>query len=234
MTVFQRSKVCHSCDICNEKSGLFKLLSQKETDILNQERFEVQFRPGENIIKQGTILTHIASLVFGFAKIYIEGYNHRNLLLNLVHPHTVLGGPGLYTDNRNHFTVSALEDSVVCFINAEYFKEVMRLNPSFAEEFIKTLNLKTIVTYNKILSLSQKQMHGKMADALIYLSEIVYAKSEFEIPLSRQDLADMTAMSKDSAIRILKEFERDNIAYMNGKSVKILNPEALKDLSERG
>ena len=155
-------------------------------------------------------------------------------MLNLVTPFVILGGPGLFTDNRNHYTVTALEDSVVCFINADNFKKVLRSNPEFAEHFISQLNHKTIQTYEKILSLAQKQMHGKMADALIYLSQTVYGSLTFEIPLSRQDLADMTAMSKDSAIRILKEFERDEIALVNGKKVSITNIEALRELSERG
>ncbi len=232
--MYQRSKICKSCEECNTKSELFRLLTREETLQLNEERFEVHFRAGENIIKQGTTLTHVSNLVQGFAKVYIEGYDHRNLLLNLVTPFVILGGPGLFTDNRNHYTVTALEDSVVCFINADNFKKVLRSNPEFAEHFISQLNHKTIQTYEKILSLAQKQMHGKMADALIYLSQTVYGSLTFEIPLSRQDLADMTAMSKDSAIRILKEFERDEIALVNGKKVSITNIEALRELSERG
>ena len=233
-TIYQRSKVCSSCDECNNKSELYRILTKNETEILNRDRFEVYFNSGENIIKQGTILTHVTSLVKGFAKLYIEGYDRRNLILSLVKSNSVLGGPGLYTDNRNHYTVTALEDCIVCFVPVENFKEVLKGNSYFAEEFIKNLNEKSILNFKKLISLTQKQMHGKMADALLYLSQSVYEKEEFEIPLNRQDLADMTAMSKDSAIRILKEFERDKIARVNGKLITIMNLPALRELSERG
>ncbi len=233
-TIFQRSKICNSCEECNNKSELFSILNKEETEILNRDRFEVFFHAGENIIKQGTTLSHISSLVQGFAKVYIEGYNHRNLLLNLVRAHYLLSGPGLYTDHRNHYTVTALEDCIVCFIAVENFKIVLRNNPRFAEEFLKKINERTIITFNKLVSLTQKQMHGKMADALLFLSQTVYGEEKFEIPFSRQDLADMTAMSKDSAIRILKEFERDKIATIDGKVVTIRDMQALRELSERG
>ncbi len=232
--MYQRSKICKSCEECSTKSEFFRLLNPEEIQLLNEERFEVHFRAGENIIKQGTILTHVSNLVQGFAKVYIEGYDQRNLLLNLVSSHVILGGPGLFTDNRNHYTVTALEESIVCFINAENFKKVLKSNSEFTELFISDINQKTLETFQKILSLTQKQMHGKMADALIYLSEKVYGSLAFDIPLTRQDLADMTAMSKDSAIRILKEFERDEIANVDGKKVNINNIEALRELSERG
>lgn len=234
MTILQRAKICKSCDECSRKSEMFKDLSKEETDLLNQERYEVHFKAGENIIKQGTFLTHITNLVQGFAKVYIEGYDNRNLLLSLEGAHTLLGGPGLFTDNRNHYTVTALEDSIVCFINTDNFKKVLLHNPVFCEKYLSHLNERTIYSFEKMVSLTQKQMHGRMADALIFLSEDVYLNAEFEIPLSRQDLADMTAMSKDSAIRILKEFEKDGLALVNGKTVKILKPEALHNLSDHG
>ena len=85
-----------------------------------------------------------------------------------------------------------------------------------------------------MISLTQKQMHGRMADALIFLSEEVFESDEFEIPLSRQDLADMTAMSKDSAIRILKEFEKDDLAQLKGRMVKIKKPSSLHNISNHG
>lgn len=234
MTIQTRGNICHSCVECNEKSEMFKDLSAKESAILNTERYEVHFKAGENIVKQGTILTHITNLIKGLAKVYIEGYDNRNLIINITGNHTLLGGPGLFTDNRNHYTVSALEDCVVCFINTNNFKEVLLKNSKFSEKFYRHLNEKTINTFDKILSLTQKQMHGRMADALIFLSRKVYASNVFEVHLSRQDLADMTAMSKDSAIRILKEFEKDGIASIQGKKVNILNPEGLEKLSFHG
>ncbi len=234
MTLFHKSLLCVNCAECNKKSELFKLLNEEEANILNNERYEVHFKAGENIIKQGTILTHITNIITGFAKIYIEGYFDKNLLLNFAGPYTLLGGPGLYTDNRNHYTITALEDTTVCFINTEYFKKVLELNSEFSRKFISYLNQKTIYSFEKMISLTQKQMHGRMADALLMLSEKIYKETKFEIPLSRQDLADMTAMSKDSAIRVLKEFEKDGIASFEGRKININHIEALRELSSRG
>lgn len=232
MNLLQKSKLCIDCTICDQKSELFRILNEEETKILNEERYEVHFKAGENIVKQGTILTHITNLIKGFAKVYIEGHSGKNLLLNFAGPHTLLGGPGLFTDNRNHYTITALQDTMICFINAENFKKVMSMNSDFSREFISFLNYKTIFCFEKMISLTQKQMHGRMADALLMLSQDVYKSTDFEIPLSRQDLADMTAMSKDSAIRVLKEFEKDGIAHVNGRTVHINQMDALKDLSE--
>ncbi len=234
MTIFNKSVYCKSCEECNRKSELFKLLSPEETKTLNEDRFEVQFKSGENIAKQGMKLTHVVNLTSGFVKIYIEGLNGRNLLLNLVGPHSIIGGPGMFTDAKFHFSITALEDTSVCFINAEYFKEVLDINKVFAAAFFKHLNMKQMGLFEKLVSLTQKQMHGKLADALLYLSEKIYMSTDFNLNISRQDLADMTAMSKDSAIRILKEFEKDGIIILNGKKVTIPNMESLREISMKG
>ena len=234
MTVFQKSIYCNSCEECNRKSELFRLLTPEETIILNEDRFEVQFKTGENIAKQGTKLTHLINLTSGLVKIYIEGLSGRSVMLNLIGPYSIIGGPGLFTDGKFHFSVTALEETSVCFINAEYFKEVLDLNKIFAAAYFKHLSMKQLGLYERLVCLTQKQMHGKLADALLYLSEKIYKSTDFEINISRQDIADMTAMSKDSAIRILKEFEKDGIILSKGRRIIILKMEALREISQKG
>ena len=52
--------------------------------------------------------------------------------------------------------------------------------------------------------------------------------------ISRQDLADLSGMSKESAIRILKEFKDEGILTVDGNRLHILNPKQLKKISETG
>ena len=234
MTVFHKSVYCNSCEECNRRSELFKLLSPEESETLNEDRFEVQFKTGENIAKQGTKLTHLVNLTSGTVKLFIEGLNGRNLLLNLIGPYSIIGGPGLFTDGKFHFSITALEETSVCFISAERFKEVLDINKTFAAAYFKHLNMKQTMLFDKLVSLTQKQMHGKLADALLYLSEKIYKSTEFELLINRQDIADMTAMSKDSAIRILKEFEKDGIIVSKGRKIIIPKMEALKEISLKG
>jgi len=73
-----------------------------------------------------------------------------------------------------------------------------------------------------------------MADGLLYLSQDFYNDTAFDMHLSRQDIADLTAMSKDSAIRILKDFERDGIINTAGSRLEILDMQQLQDISLRG
>lgn len=231
MIEFRRSPNCLNCNDCNVKSPLFSLLNEEELKVINEDRFEVSYKAGEMMFKQGSASTHILMITSGMAKICLEGAGGKNLLLKIVKPIQMFGGPGTFLDSRNYYSATALEDATVCFISTKNFRECIRSNPDFAEKFIEYINLNAIFTFGRIVDITQKQMPGRVADALIYLSETIYEKDHFKVTLSRQDLADMTSLSKESFIRILKEFKEEGIINMNGNFFEIVKMESLKKIS---
>ena len=52
--------------------------------------------------------------------------------------------------------------------------------------------------------------------------------------ISRQDLADMSSMTKESVIRVLKDFKDAEFISVNKDEVRILNEKALINISETG
>ena len=58
----------------------------------------------------------------------------------------------------------------------------------FADEYFKHLGNLTLSVYKRLINLTQKQMAGRVADTLIYLSYDIFNSSSFEIPFSRYDL----------------------------------------------
>lgn len=222
------------CKGCCYKQNIFKLLGNEELSVIEERRYEVKFKPGETIFKQGTALTHIACVTSGYAKIYIEGISNKNLIIKILRPNEMVGGPGMYTDFKFHYTVTALTEVRSCFIDVNDFKKAIELNSSFAFEILKHTNTQAIRNFEKFINLTQKHMHGRIADALFYLSEVIHQSDEFETPISRQDLADMTAMTKESAIRILKMFKDEHIIDVNGNSFKILDRDSLRNISKKG
>jgi CRP-like cAMP-binding protein len=114
------------------------------------------------------------------------------------------------------------------------FNTVLDMNSEFSRKYIETYSEDFARSLDRMVSLSQKQMHGRIADALIYLSEEIYKSEVIGTEISRQDVADYTSMSKDSAIRILKEFERDGIINLEDRTIGILDSSRLHSISING
>ena len=169
-----------SCLDCSCKSSIFKSLLPAELEQINTGRFHVAFKAGEIIFKQGTPSSHFVCVTSGLAKVYIEGYG-KNLILSLVRPVDYIFGPGVYIDNKHYYSASAVEDSSACLVDTSIFKKLIRSNPDFAEDFIKRISYQTLFNFEQVISLTQKQMPGRIADALFYLSEKIYGTNPFKI-----------------------------------------------------
>lgn len=223
-----------NCKKSLSRLTLFSHLTQEELDYLIENRHEVHFNPGETIFKQGGPLTHFACLTSGLFKIYLEDSNKKDLMLRILKPPQLVGGPGFMADSRHHFSVAALEKSNACFLDLKIFKEILKKNSEFALQFIGYLNTIHVNLYEKLISLTHKNMQGRVADTLNYLSNIVYESSSFETSLSRQDMADLSSLAKESFIRILTEFKNSGLIHFEGNSFHIKDKEGLKMIHRKG
>ncbi len=224
---------CKNCIDCAYKSPMFNFLTKRELALINENKFEVKFRKGEIIRKQGTFLSHVISINSGLAKIYIEGFNGRNLILRIVKSTNFIGGPGMYYDQRHHYSVIALVDLSACFIDMNVFKKIIHANPEFSGEFMKEFSKNMLSTYDRLVSLTQKNTPGRMAEALLYLANDIFDSNSFDPHITKTDLAELTGMARDSAVKILREFKEDNLIRIE-KGIEILNRPALMKISEFG
>lgn len=226
--------IARTCKECDVKLPVFKALTDEQLEMIDQVRYEVRFRPGETMFKQGTAMTHIVTITEGLVKIYIEGINNRNLILRLARPVTMIGGPGFFTDFKHHVTTIAVEETIACFIDITTMAKVLEQNKDFAVGLLKWVNMHTLQMYTKFVELTQKGMHGRVAGALLYLHNEVFQDRYGEIKINRQDLADLTAMSKESAIRILKEFKDEKTITIQGNLIIVNDLNKLADISLKG
>ena len=87
---------------------------------------------------------------------------------------------------------------------------------------------------NIIGNLSHKQMRGKLATAVLYLTGDEFIDLDVFQYLTRQDLAEFASISTESTIRFLKEFEKEKLIQLDGKGIVILERAKLVEICERG
>lgn len=223
-----------SCETCTRRWKNFQHLTKEELDLVNENRYEATFKPGEIIIKQGSPTSNALFMATGMAKTYIEGPNGKNFVMNIALPGRLILGPGAYVDSRHTYTVAAITSVQACFINFEIFKQIVRSNGIFAESLLEDISAKSQNTLNRMVNLSQKKMHGRLADALLYFSDVVFKSDDYEMILSRQELGEMTNMAKECVVRILKELEETGVIYSDASKIKILDREKLLQISLKG
>jgi CRP/FNR family transcriptional regulator len=227
-------KLINSCENCIVAWKNFKNLSRSELKLVNENRYEATFKSGETIIKQGSPATSAVFLASGMAKIYIEGLDGKNFILGIALPSRLILGPGVHVLNRHSYSVSALTVVQACFISFDLINQLISQNPKFALGMLEDLSLKSYAVHNKLVSLTQKRMPGRIAEALLFFSEEIFKTDEYDLILSRQELGEMTNMAKESVVRILKELEGSGVIKSGYSRVQILDKAKLRLISERG
>ncbi len=225
------SKHCYDCQCM---SHLFSFLNKDELQLVDANKIHVRFKAGETIKKQGTFMSHVLSINSGLAKLYLEGIEGRSAILRIVKPSNFIGGPGIYHDQRHHFSITALLDTSVCFIELQVFKKILSTNNQFAEEFLKDFSRDVLTVYNRLIYLTQKQMPGRMADALLYLLDDIFNQPRFPMILSRFELSELSAMSRESAVKLLRDFQKDGLIRISDHELEILDVESLRKISQVG
>jgi len=228
-----KENICNCID-CNEGWANFKVLNDKELVLLEKSRYEADFRPGEMIIKQSSPASNAVFLRSGMAKIYMEGQGRKNLIISIAKPGVMIVGPGIYTDSRYSFSVASINEAKVCFISINVIKELFRQNKTFAEGVVKEMSIMSQFYLERLLSMTQKKMPGRVAEVLLYLANEVFNSDEFTSLLTRQELADMAGMAKESIVRILKDFSDEDIISSECPDIQILNKEKLQMISDNG
>lgn len=223
-----------NCSKCTQQCVIYKGLNETEMNFLADVKKEVSFKAGEMIFKQGMTITHMLLIHEGYAKVYLEGQSNKDVILQVLKPHEMFGGPGVFNGQTHYTSVTALTNCRTCFIEVSAIKDVIRSNHRFVEAFHKESNIRTVSLYQKLLSLSNKQINGRMAEALLYLHNDVFQQNPFDLIINRQELGELSGMNKETVSRVLKDFENEKTIALKGKTIEILNMPQLQSISKNG
>ncbi len=229
-----KDKEITGCNSCHIKFFGFDMLNEDELKAFKHSHCKVEYQKGETIIKEGTRCSNIICIKQGYAKLYIKGLENKNIIIKLLKQGDFIVSPGLFTDNLNHFSVSAITQMDTCLISIDAFTNAYRNNNRFAEQILKLNHQITNDLYSQLINFSHKKMPGRVANTIIYLAENIYQSRKFHTTLSRQDMADLSSVSKESLIRVLKDFKEDGILSINGNQIEINSFKTLQNISHVG
>lgn len=224
---------CKNC-FKDGEVNLLKSLELDELEFLVEGKQQIVYKPGETIIKQNTSSTYVVCIRKGLAKVYVEGVKGKSLIVRLVGQHDFISGGDLFNGNVQQFTISAVTEVHCCLISSSKLTQLFIENNRFAVELLRNHARQNTNLLNKLVVLTQKYMPGRVADTLLYLKNSIFCANPFSVPLTRQDLADMSNMTKESLVRILQQFKSSNLIKIRGNSIEIINESGLQEISKNG
>ncbi|MFO7880289.1 MAG: Crp/Fnr family transcriptional regulator [Bacteroidota bacterium] len=205
----------------------------KNTEISSIKKNEIRFKKGETLVKQGVTVKHMMFVKSGIVKLEFETETGA-VILDVVPADRMICMSGLFGDSVAKYSVIALSDTEIYDINREVIESLVKSDGNFAATVVQNLNNNNHHLYDRISSLNQKQMNGRVADVILYLANDVYKRDEFPLHLSRRDMGNFSGMAMMSVIRTIQSLKQDDIITEKDGEMTILNRKKLEQLSENG
>jgi CRP/FNR family transcriptional regulator len=226
----QKNPICRECE---NGCPFSKLLSENETNSLLQRLTNVQYRKKEMLFKQNSYHTSLYYLKSGFIKIFTERRNEKNIFLKIISSNEIVNLISFFS-NVFEYSAVALSNCEVCIVPIEDIRKSFLKNNNFTRYLFEEQSKLNSFMLQRLVSMGTKQMHGRLADVILYLCSSEFENTDIFEYLSRKDIAEMAGMSIEGSIRLLTEFKNDSLIRQEGKKLIINNMELMLRLSEVG
>lgn len=218
--------------INNKVTNELHQLSDSEQEFLKHKKKQLLYLKGENIFKQGAFAPYIMYVQNGLVKVYLQAGLQKQINIRIARAGDFLAFSSLFGEDVYTYSAVALKDSEICMINKEGLKQLLYKNNEFAMRITSNNYKNEKHLLNIITSIFYKQMRGKLATSLLYLSTKEFLEEKVFQYLTRQDIADFASITTESAIKFLKEFEKEKIIKLSGKDIEVLDYTKLKSISK--
>jgi CRP-like cAMP-binding protein len=223
--------VCASCDF---REIVFAYLDDPAIQELCNNKVEHSFRKGEIINHEGEKITDFKYLRSGLVKLYRRTTTGEEQVITITRPFEFVSNMSIFSEDRYKYSVSAVEDSVVCVVNLDFIKGLFMKNGGFAMGLLTKISKINDKIINQTLDIRQKNLVGRVAFVLLYFTKEIYNSMVFDLPVSRKEIADYIGMSTANVIRTLSDFKHDGIIKVFGKTIEIVDINKLEIISKRG
>lgn len=229
----EKKKPC-SCTSCDFREVVFSYLDEISVEELCDHKEELFFRKGEIINHEGEKISNFKYLKSGLVKLYRRTPNGDEQVITITRPFEFVSNMSIFSEERYQYSVSALEDSIVCMVNLDFIKQLFLKNGGFAMGLLTKISRINDKIISQTLDLRQKNLIGRVAYVLLYFTNDIYKSRVFDLPVSRKEIADYIGMSTANVIRTMSEFKKEGIIRVFGKTIEVVDMAKLEVISKHG
>ncbi len=226
-------KKCN-CLSCELRNLVFTNLEEEDIKNVCETKEEIAYTKGEVIHSEGDLISDFKYLKSGLVKLYKMTSEGDEQIITITRPFEFVSNTNVFHEDRYRYSMSALEDSIVCCIPIRIVRDLILRNGKFALDLISSLSRTSEGIISLSLEIRKRNLAGRIAFVLLYFSNEIYNSRIFELPVSRKEISDLISMSSANVIRTFSEFRRDGIIRSDGRRIEITDMNKLGLISQRG
>ena len=216
---------------------ILSLLTEAQRLSLTKVATVHSFRKNELLYSSGQHPEYLYCLVSGKVKICREGVGLRTQIVRVIRAVEYFGYRPAFAGEDFLMSATAFEPVVTVCFPIDVVVAMTKENASLAWFFIRKLAVDLGHADERTVTLTQKHIRGRLADALLFLKRHYGVEEDgytLSLSLSREDLANLSNMTTANAIRTLSAFASERLVAVDGRKIKLLDEARLLKISRMG
>ncbi len=222
-------KECKNCP--QYEQSIFQSINNEQYTLMNRSRVMHTYEKGSLIFREGNRPFGAYCIVSGSVKMYRLTDEGREQIIRILGPGEMLGLASLFSEETYSCSAEALDTTTVCFLEKNALLPLLAKNPTVALNSIKKIGQELVHAEKRIYDFAMKSADERLAETLLEFSTRYTRNAEFELPLSRKELAEYIGTAPETITRLLTQFHNQKVIHISGRRIKILNKEKLLQLA---
>ncbi len=226
---------CEKCrhKLCTKKVPIFSTLGEEELGKVSGLIIRKHYSKGELILIEGADFDSLIILNTGKAKAFRDTVDGREQILYIFSSGDFFGEKNLLGKQKATYNVEALEETHVCMIRKNDFRNLLRTHPDIGLKVMEELSGRMDRLESSIENMGTRSVEARVSAVLLEFSR-KYGKphekgSIIELPLSREGIANYIGLARETVSRKMNYLQDEGIIEMVGnKKVIVLDIKALE------
>jgi len=198
-----------------QRTPFFAALTSEELAEINRLYRERAFAAGQTIYDAGEPATRLYVVATGKVKVIRLTPHGQNVLLDILPPGEFFGSLSTLGDREYPSSAEAHTACCVLSVSAEEFQAILHRHPPVALAVLDMVAARLHEAHELIEQYSGQSIERRLASLLLKLGDKMGEQRDgallIQMPLSRQDLADMAGTTVETASRIMSQFRKDGL-----------------------
>ena len=211
-------------------------LSQRDWAEVRHLFIEKRFGKDDYIFFEGDLASWLGVVLEGRVKMIKHSGAGKDVVLDLIAPGEMFGEVAAFNGEPYPATAQAMEPTVVASIYQDDYVRMLKQYPVLALRVIEEQGRRLREAQETIKSMAVERVERRIARILLKLAATTGSAKNggitIELPLSRQDIAEMTGTTSETAIRTMSRFRKNGLVQTKRGRVTILKPHQLVKIAE--
>lgn len=199
---------------------------------VSQKKKNFQLKKGEQLFTEAEPVGGIFFVFSGTIKVHKKWDNEKELIIRFARLGDVIGHLGLGKNPIYPVSATALEQATVCFIDLEFFRSSLKVNPDLTYQLMDFFASELQESHERMRNLAHMSVKGRVSNALLSLQSQfgVDNNGAINLDISRQDIASYSGTTYETLFKIFTEFINARKISAQGKRIEILDASYLREI----